>query len=238
MNHISVAMAVYNGEKFLMPQIESIMKQLGEKDELVVSLDPSKDRSEEIIRDLIKKDSRIRLLFGRGNGVIKNFENALRNCKNDIIFLADQDDIWLDGKVKKVMKIFENKKINVVMHDAIITDTDLKMIEPSFFAKKNSGTGILKNILSNTYIGCCMAFRRRVLCDALPFPERLPMHDQWIGLIGEMTGRNYLLREQLLKYRRHGGNVSGDHHSGIKQMIQWRFNLTCALLKVKLYRKR
>ena len=51
-------------------------------------------------------------------------------------------------------------------------------------------TGILKNILKNSYIGCCMAFRKELRKYILPFPENIPMHDQWIGLIGEITGKN------------------------------------------------
>ena len=89
---VSVALAAYNGEKYLHRQIQSILEQLKEDDELVISLDPSQDQSEELIRSF--HDPRIKLLKGPGKGLIKNFENALLHTRNDVIFLSDQDDIW------------------------------------------------------------------------------------------------------------------------------------------------
>ena len=104
---ISVAMAAYNGQKYIADQIESILNQLYPTDELVVSMDFSTDQTEEIVLEYAKKDSRIHLITGPSKGVIKNFENAIAYTQNEIIFLADQDDFWLPGKVERVLKEFE-----------------------------------------------------------------------------------------------------------------------------------
>ena len=89
---ISVCIATFNGEKFIQEQIQSILPQLGEDDEIVVSDDGSTDRTMEILE--LFKDKRIRLLVNEGkHGFIWNFENALRKAKGDVIFLCDQDDI-------------------------------------------------------------------------------------------------------------------------------------------------
>ena len=96
--------------------------------------------------------------------------------------------------------------------------------------------------MRNSYIGCCMAIKRSLLDVALPFPKDLPMHDQWLGLLAELTGEVCFYPEILIKYRRHGQNVSASQHSGIMQMVKWRADLVTALLKrwrkVRRYRRK
>lgn len=226
---VSVAMAAYNGEAFIGEQIASILPQLGTEDELVISLDPSDDRTAEKIRGFA--DPRIRLLDGPGQGLQKNFENALRHCRGEILFLCDQDDVWMPDKVKSVLAVFDACDALLVLHDAKITDGALQVTEPSFFAAHGTRTGFLHTILRNSYIGCCMAFRRELLENVLPFPGRLPMHDQWIGLQAERSGRVELIARPLLLYRRHGGNVSGETHASLLQMLRWRGQLLLALVR-------
>ncbi|MBQ2012743.1 MAG: glycosyltransferase, partial [Bacteroidaceae bacterium] len=89
-------------------------------DELVVSLDPSKDASEEIIKSYMNSDSRVKLYYGKGKGAISNFENAIRHCRNSIIFLADQDDVWQPDKVRRVLAEFENPKAQLIAHRSLL----------------------------------------------------------------------------------------------------------------------
>ena len=240
----SVAMAVYNGEKYLQEQLISILQQLDREDELIVSVDPSSDNSWALLQQYAKEDSRIRLLKGPGQGVIANFSNALQNCGNDIIFLCDQDDVWVHEKINKIKKVFLEQNVNLIVHDALIVDKSLNpdRSETTFFAWRKSKDGFWRNIMRNSYIGCCMAFKRSLLDVALPFPKDLPMHDQWLGLLAELTGEVYFYPEILIKYRRHGQNVSASQHSGIMQMVKWRADLVTALLKrwrkVRRYRRK
>jgi glycosyltransferase involved in cell wall biosynthesis len=227
---ISVAMAVYNGEAYLSEQLDSILGQLKKEDEIIISMDPSDDHTESMIKQFCKKDSRVKLCRGPGEGVVRNFENALRHCRNDIIFLSDQDDVWKQGKVTKVLQRFKNPEVMVVLHDAEIVNEHLEMTMKSFFEMKNCRPGIARNIIKNSYIGCCMAFRRECLKKILPFPKRLPMHDQWIGIVCESVGKASFIEEPLLLYRRHEGNLSEMHHGSWKQMLQWRVNLIGAFV--------
>ena len=88
---ISVCMATYNGEKYLREQVGSILTQLGENDELVVSDDGSTDSTIDILKSY--NDPRIKIFINTGrHGVNSNFENALRHADGDYIFLSDQDD--------------------------------------------------------------------------------------------------------------------------------------------------
>jgi len=235
---VSVAMAAYNGMRFLDGQIGSILPQLKDGDELVVSCDPSTDGTWEHLAALSEKDGRIRPFPGPGQGVQKNFENALTHCIGDVIFLSDQDDVWLPGKVAAVLDVLEKTGAGVVLHDAQVTDGELTVLEPSFFRMRGCKPGYLRNLLKNSYIGCCMAFRREVLLPALPFPDGIPMHDQWLGLIGSRFFKTVFLEQPLILYRRHGGNVSSDRHAGFSQMLRWRFRLWRALTeRTREYRK-
>ena len=93
---VSVCMATYNGEKYIREQIDSILPQLSDSDELVISDDGSSDSTIDIIQGY--NDRRIRLYHNTRHGVTWNFENALRQSRGDVIFLADQDDVWKPGK--------------------------------------------------------------------------------------------------------------------------------------------
>ncbi len=197
---ISVCVTTYNGEKYIAEQLRSILEQLSEVDEVVVSDDESTDRTLEIVADL--HDPRIRVVHSTAHYFKWNFLNALLAAKGDILFLADQDDVWLPGKVEKCIHALETA--DLVVHDSRVVDDDLQVIRPSFFQFYGSGPGLLKNSLNNTYFGSCMAFKRKVLNAALPFPTTNEIgHDIWLGLVAEMTGTVMFLDEPLLLYRRH-----------------------------------
>ncbi|MEG1821613.1 MAG: glycosyltransferase family 2 protein [Clostridiales bacterium] len=222
---ISVAMAVYNGMAYISSQIASILPQLKDEDELVISCDPSVDGSEKFLAALAKNDPRIRIFTGSGKGVLANFENAIRKTTGDVIFLCDQDDIWLEQKVPKVLAVLENKEIQVVLHDAEIVDSLKNTLHPSFFQWRGSKQGYWHNLLKNSYIGCCMAFRSEWKEVILPFPQEIPMHDQWIGLLAEKKKTVAFLNEPLIKYRRHGNNATAETHSSMGKMLKWRITM-------------
>lgn len=231
---ISVAMAVYNGEIYLEEQLCSVLGGLHQEDEVVVSADPSDDGTDEILRRIAGEDSRVRILKGPGKGVSANFQNALFHTSGDLIFLCDQDDFWLPEKVETVRRRFEEKDgLVLLVHDAVMTDENLKEIHPSYFEFRGSKPGILKNLWKNSFIGCCMAFKKELKPYILPFPEKLPMHDQWIGLAASSLGKVEFLPQKLLCYRRHGQNASEITHAGAVQMLRWRGEILLAYLRRK-----
>lgn len=221
---ISVAMITCNGEAFLREQLTSVLSQLDTRDELVISDDGSTDSTLDIIEEFTKGNVPIRLLTGPGTGIKANVEHALRSCTGKYIFLADQDDVWAPDKVKEVMQCFKDKRASLVIHDAAVFTESMEMpVMNSFFAFRNSGAGIIKNLWKNSYIGCCMAFRRELLEKALPIPAKIEMHDQWLGILNDFYyKKSYFLNNTLLYYRRHGDNNSDMHHHGILKMIRNR----------------
>jgi glycosyltransferase involved in cell wall biosynthesis len=198
-------MASLNGAKYIAEQIDSILLQLGSGDELVISDDGSTDGTIDTIKSY--QDSRIRLIQNNfSGGVAKNFETSLKVSKGDFIFLADQDDVWEATKIE--VMLLQLKYYDLVISDCLMVDHALKIKSESFFSVNNSGSGLIRNIFRNSYMGCCMAFNRKLLNRALPFPKDIPMHDFWIGLVGEMYFKVYFTPEVLVYHRRHSSNAS------------------------------
>ena len=225
----SVAMATYNGGAYIREQLDSVRAQLAPDDEIIVSDDGSTDDTRAIVETLAAEDPRIRLTDGPKQGLIRNFEHALSLCTGEIVFLCDQDDVWLPGKAEACTAALTQPGVWLVLHDAHITDGEGVRLHDSFFAWRGVRGGVVPNYLKNSFIGCCMAFRRELLDAALPFPEGIPMHDQWLGMLAMKRGKVVFLREPLLDYRRHGGNASADRHGTVSSMIRNRYRLWRAL---------
>ena len=229
---VTVCVASYNGEKYIEEQIKSILQNLSDDDEVIISDDGSKDETRKILEDISANDGRIKIIDGPQKGLIKNFENAMRHANGDVIFLSDQDDIWTADKVEKVLKCFEDEECMLVLHNASVIDENENIILESFFEHRGSRAGVIKNIIKNSYIGCCMAIRKELLQYILPLPEKkCGLHDQWIGVIAELRGNVVFLEDKLLYYRRHGDNMSGMTHLPIDQMVANRFGFIVNLLK-------
>lgn len=224
---ISVCLAAYNGEKHIGAQMASILAS-PRVTELLVSDDGSTDGTRAAVAAV--GDPRVRLLAGPGRGVIRNFEFLLGQASGTRIFLADQDDVWLERKVDAMMLALE--EADLVISDCAIVDAQLNVVTPSFFAARGSGPGLVKNFLRNSFLGCCMAFRREVLDYVLPFPASVPMHDWWIGLMASRKGRVRFLDEVLVLYRRHAANATYAvvSEASLLQQLSWRLRMMGALL--------
>lgn len=230
---ISVAVVTYNGEKYIEEQLDTILKNLDIGDEVVVSDDGSTDNTLDVVHLYQEKDARICVTEGPGQGVIANVEHAIAQCQGDYIFLADQDDKWMPDKVARVMEVFDKRHAMLVVHDACVMDADCKeVIMPSFFTYRHSGRGALKNIIKNTYMGCCMAFRRECIKTILPIPTDIEMHDWWIGVKCDLKyHRTVFIKEPLICYRRHENNASDFSHNGVARMIKNRLIFMKRILK-------
>ncbi len=218
---ISVAMASYNGARYIREQMDSILMQLNPEDELIISDDGSTDDTVQTVQEYTAKDGRIRLIRNPGKGVVSNFENAVKACGGDYIFLCDQDDVWVPGKVKTVMDAFRGGA-DLVLSDAIVADENLHTLHDSFYAFNRSRAGMLRNILHNSFHGCTMAFNKKIRDIALPFSRSVPMHDIWLGQLALLFGKVTYLPDKLVIYRRHGGNATGYQKSSLWQKFWWR----------------
>lgn len=230
---ISVCIATYNGEKYIKNQLESILLQLNENDEIIISDDNSNDNTINTINAL--KDNRIKVYFNsKEQGYTKNFESALERASGDIIFLSDQDDIWFENKVKKSLEFLKNS--DFVISDASIVNNNLEIKHRSNFKLRNVNHSLLSNLYKCRYLGACYAFKRKVLLKALPFPEKQKLipHDYWLFMVGKVFFNLKIINLPLIKYRRHDMNTSNGGEksdNSIFSKIKIRLYLFLNLLK-------
>lgn len=209
---VSVCIATYNGGKYIRQQLESILCQLAPEDEVVVSDDGSADDTLEQVRAI--GDSRVRIITHSQEITPKftidrsthNFVHAMEHANGDIFFLSDQDDVWLPGKVEKMLAAL--REYDMVKSDCKVTDGNLNVIEESYCSTHPFSTSIVRNFISGTFTGSCMAFRREVFEAAHPFPKHGVAHDLWLGFIALKKFHVGFVDLPLMLYRRHNETVT------------------------------
>lgn len=204
---ISVCIASYNGADYILDQLKSILPQLEANDEIIVSDDHSTDGTPDLVKSL--NDSRIRLVEGPCKGSpIPNFEYALSLAQGDYIFLSDQDDCWMPNKVTTSIEALK-KGYDLIITDCQVTDKNLNVYAPSFYALNKTRKGKFYNLyIKNGYLGGCMAFTKRLRDAALPFPPNIPMQDIWIGNVAAFYYKTLFINKPYSYFRRTGNNVS------------------------------
>lgn len=206
---VSIAMATYNGARFIGAQLASFAAQTVVPDELVITDDGSSDDTLAIVEafaatvpfavEVHRNPARL--------GYARNFEKAIGLCGGEIIFLSDQDDVWLEDKIAVVLGCFEaNPESMVVINDAMITDGDL-----NWFGRTQLNNIETAFLSPSMFVqGCCSAHRAAWKGIALPLPaiDALEGHDEWInGLAFEMQVVT-IIRRPLQYFRRHVANAS------------------------------
>jgi GT2 family glycosyltransferase len=229
---ISVCMAAYNGERYIVAQLQSILSQLAVEDEVIVVDDASTDGTRDRVRSL--RDCRIQLIeHSRNLGVSRTFEDAIRKVKNSTIFLSDQDDLWVADKVSTVLHAFrQHPEANIVVSDAALIDDKDAPVEPSYYARRGRfRSGVLANVFRCSYLGCTMAFRSSILPKILPFPTGADvLHDVWIGTLNSLTdGKTLYVDRPLVLYRRHECNATGNKRLSMARQIRIRWDLCRSL---------
>lgn len=215
---ISVCMPVYNGEKYISEQLDSILAQLGANDEIIISDDNSTDSTIQIIESY--NDKRIKIYkhskqTSKYQGsekriqlVASNVFFALSKASGDYIFLSDQDDIWLPDKVETVMHEF-NKGYECVLHNNTVINNAHEVLLQSYFDCMHPSKNLIRFLLKCFYQGASMAFTKRILDLSLPDPEIPLSHDHYIAIQSWTHGKKIsFITKPLLLYRRHGNNVS------------------------------
>lgn len=199
---ISVAIATYNGEKYILEQLQSISKQSVLPDEVVISDDCSTDQTLKLIENFSKTAPyKIVVLTHPSNvGYSRNFELALKATNGDYIFISDQDDVWFQNKIEKVLKAFDdNPNAFVVAHDAICTDANLISQNKTLFNLDIEH----KRAFGTAMHGCLTCLKKEFLKAAQRLPTDKDSHDGWFYyLSSELKIRN-IIKEPLMFYRRH-----------------------------------
>ena len=220
---ISVAMATYNGERYLSEQLNSIARQTLLPEELVVCDDQSSDSTREIVENFGQiapfpvyfHSNPQRLHFA------DNFLEAAARCRGDYVAFCDQDDVWLPEKLERVAAAFDRTGATLVAHQAISFTEGSNREERLQFAHHG---GLLADDLFpwHFFFGFACTFRRELL-DVSPAalrpydvidPRRRLAHDRWITFLATTSGVVVALPDELTRYRQHDTNESGWMRSG------------------------
>ena len=204
---ISIAMATYNGARYLREQLGSFAAQTRLPHELIVSDDSSTDDTLRIVQEFAAT-APFEVRFFRNDtklGYAQNFGRALERCTGDLILLSDQDDVWFENKIVAMESYaLENRDVQLIMCDAALTDAELN----------DTGLTKLGQIRSaglddeSFVMGCCCAVRRDLLEMCMPIPVGFCAHDDWIVSFAIGLNRRHIIERSLQYYRRHGSNSS------------------------------
>jgi glycosyltransferase involved in cell wall biosynthesis len=221
---LSVALASYNGERYIGEQLESIARQTRLPDELIVSDDASTDSTPALVRDFAQRAPfPVRFLQHERLGSTRNFEQAIGVCKGDIIFLCDQDDVWYPDKIEVIEAAFINRpEAGAVFTDADVVDENLRPLGSRlwrFFrfrsreqAQLAAGDALGVLLRHPVATGATMAFRSSFRDFLLPMPPT--WHDAWIALLIGASSHLIALPTPLIAYRQHRDNQVGIPHHG------------------------
>ena len=237
---ISVARATYNGEKYLLEQLDSIREQTLPVDEVVVSDDVSPDSTREIIRRYIDR-YRLKgwmLIENKENlGYAENFRQALSRTHGDVIFLCDQDDVWERDKVERMVKIMEEDPSILTLSSAY-TYIDAKGEEIPYTNPRRDYSGRICRVSYPDFVrdfgypGMSMALRSSIRELFLEVrPREREAHDFVMNTLSALQGGMAFFGVRLARYRQHENNVIG-----AQRRTQARGDTDERLVQAELYR--
>ncbi|WP_427130220.1 glycosyltransferase [Pseudarthrobacter sp. S9] len=204
---VSVCMATYKGAPFVQEQISSILAELGADDELVIVDDASPDATASVIGGIT--DARIRLVRSSVNrGYVRTFEEAVRLSRGEYIFLSDQDDIWIPGRVDLMLAALAESQV-VGSNFDMLGGGPRPWIPRLRSSDSRRHLANLAGILVGyrAYYGCGMAFRRDAARNFAPIPPYVrESHDLWLAICGNVAGSITHLDESTIYRRLHEEN--------------------------------
>ncbi|MBU4537116.1 MAG: glycosyltransferase family 2 protein [Weeksellaceae bacterium] len=250
----SVAVCTYNGEKFLNQQLDSILNQTMPVDEIIVCDDRSSDATAAVLQSYAEKHPGIfKIYINEENiGSVRNFEKAVSLCKNEIIFFSDQDDVWAENKVERIVDTFNlYPEISVICTNGFGIDAQNKQLDvitvwdSPAFVKENKYQFDYFNILNlvdNFCTGATMAMKKEMQREIIPFPIMDGFHhDRWIALVSALRNKLFFLDEKLIYYREHSsqqvGNVLYKNTVDVKDSLTSYFSVEKEDKSFKDYKK-
>lgn len=228
---VSIAMALYNGERFLLEQLDSINDQTQKPFEVVACDDGSIDCTEEIFRKYSAEHRLANYKYHRNEknlGYTKNFIHAASLCSGDIIMFSDQDDIWDLKKIEKMVSVFINHpdaEAVVCAYEPFVSTgvTKKSMVE---FLKKVGYKRKVHNVPFYVQVkmmlsgGLTLAVRKETLDRFTGYIEENDLtYDMPIGLLCAANNTLYRIPDVLVRHRIHGNNA-GNPNLSVKSRLK------------------
>lgn len=201
-------MATFNGAEFLEEQLQSFLAQTRLPNELIVCDDGSSDATVDLLhafRD--RAPFKVQVLVNEKNlGYAQNFSQALVHCSGDIVFLSDQDDVWLPNKIEKMLDRFAHEStLQLLIHDLAFCKADLTPIGQTKIERMRNVFDLEKQYV----VGMATAVRREFLQQCLPVPKREGVsHDMWLHRCAAALEGKGIMQDVLALYRRHASNAT------------------------------
>ncbi len=211
MKTVAVLVATYNGEKYIVEQLESIIAQKGVNVNIFVRDDGSSDSTTYIL-DQYKRKGLLKWYYNGHKGIQKGFLDLCKHAPEaDYYAFCDQDDVWDEDKLNIAVQSLsqvQNTKPQIYYCGQRITDENLNILSVHRISnKRNAHT----NFLVSNIAGCTAVFNRKLLlavnnCS----PDYILMHDSWVFKICISIGGVYIADpEPHINYRQHGDNSVG-----------------------------
>ena len=207
---ISVVMATFNGEKFILELLESIAGQTHKVDEIIVCDDCSTDNTIKILDAFKFKHNylNIRIIVNKHRlGVSKNFSKAIKLSKGDLIFLADQDDIWHNNKVQTMLGAYTKSGASYIISDMNVINATGDLQKFTWAELMENNYGITKNHVMN---GCALVATKKFFRSCLPIPYG-KAHDVWFAYCAKRLRTRVFLDKPLMNYRVTSQGVSSNN---------------------------
>lgn len=221
---VEIILCTYNGSAYILEQIQSILRQSRPVDKISIHDDCSADETPSVIETFLNGLSlQERSLFSvfineKNLGYAGNFSNAISHATGDILFLCDQDDIWEQDKVEKLLSYFHGNSPDMVFSDGMPVDSEGQIIGKTTVLGSYGLTAsdiahfeqnAFKHLLKRNYInGAAIAIKRESAQKALPLPCDMP-HDYWLAIWCSLHDGIKVTSNLLYKYRLHRNNVIG-----------------------------
>ena len=229
---ISIAMATYNGEKYIREQLDTIASQTYLPCELVVCDDGSSDGTLNIVRDFsLTVSFPVRIFINENNlGFANNFLKCAAHCTGEWIAFCDQDDIWLTQKLAAIKNVIDksSKDLVLVYHAAELVNEGLESLGRKLpVIDRDQVTPIAGHSGFWFVGGCVMCFKSILILeidsslrprDNYQFnqswsSDKYPWmpHDKWVCMLANISGEIAAMAQVLSLYRRHGFALTGSH---------------------------
>lgn len=216
----TIVMAMYNGSKYLIEQLDSLLNQSYQPERVFISDDGSNDGSIELVEEYIKSHRLEEKWTCKKNtknlGYADNFWYATREVETDVFFFCDQDDIWKKNKIETMVKVFEENEQVKVLGSGYTAFTDTGEPYKDTALTQVSSTGELEKVgLNHKTIfigceGCTMAIRTSFLEEIAPYHYERAPHDEFVWKAALCVDGCYVLHESLMLRRFHANNVTNN----------------------------
>lgn len=242
---ISIALASYNGSKYIREQLDSILSQTYQNFELIICDDCSTDNTWQILEEYAQKNSRIKIFKNEKNlGFKKNFEKAISLCSGEYIATSDQDDIWTNNHLTVLLETIKDGMASA--GEALLVNAEGYSMN-RYMTKDVSGYEIdvpttrkLSHLLfcTNPFSGAVCLFKKEVFEIALPIPNGIDFQDTWFTACALCMGDLYFNNTVITKHRLHENNESGNQDKSflarLKRTLYRKFSTDRILLGLEL----